>query len=177
MAGWRAGPRPMAVVGLIAAFAAVAVGIAPSGTGFALPGPVETTANQGLWLRESAAGGVLRGLELRRCSHQLYLRGAGDDDDEADAEEGGNEEGEMEDAEAEEDEDDPDAGPMTITKAIRQVRRRGCYLPIGRQIRKRLALELTQSHACRSSITRGTTMGWPKVSRKFAKRWSAVRPS
>ena len=113
------------LLGLIAAFAAVAVGVAPSGAGV-IPSPTGTAALQGLWLREGAAGrvGDVRGLvpALRRCSLQLYLRGAGEDDDEAGEADGGGDAGEMEDGEAGEDEEDSDAGPMTITKAIRQVR-------------------------------------------------------
>lgn len=115
------------LLGLIAAFAAVAVGVAPSGAGV-IPSPTGTAALQGLWLREGAAErvgdvrGLVPALRCRRCSPQLYLRGAGDDDDEAGEADGGDDAVGMEDGEAGEDEEDSDAGPMTITKAIRQVR-------------------------------------------------------
>jgi len=67
-----------------------------------------------------AVGNYGEMMQLRRCSHQLHLRG-GDDEDEgeaADEAEGGAEEG---DGEGEK-EEDSDAGPMTLTKAIKQVR-------------------------------------------------------
>jgi len=71
------------------------------------------------------AGGVwsvvLQGSALRRYSDQLFLRGAGDDDEEEAADDEDKEEAEEGDA-GKAEEEDPDAGPMTITKAIRQVR-------------------------------------------------------
>jgi len=66
---------------------------------------------------DGAGSVAMQGRASRRCSHQLFLRGAGDDEEEA----GGDEEAADEDEAEAEEEDDPDAGPMTITKAIRQV--------------------------------------------------------
>ena len=79
---------------------------------------------------------ALTGDPLRQCSHQLHLRGGddGDEDEEGggDAEDAaggasGEEEGGGDEEAAGGDEEggaeDPDAGPMTITKAIKQVQR------------------------------------------------------
>ena len=68
---------------------------------------------------------ALPGVPLRQCSPQLHLRGGDDGDDEEEAGGGDDEQdaaaGEEEGGDEGEDEEDADAGPMTITKAIKQV--------------------------------------------------------
>lgn len=106
---------------LVAVLAATLVaGCAPISTGAAGVGAVPPLLRA--LAREHAAGPLGRGLR-GRCSPQLHLRGAGDDEEEGGEEEAAGEDAGDEGNEGEEggDEDDPDAGPMTITKAIRQV--------------------------------------------------------
>lgn len=70
---------------------------------------------------------ALTGDPLRQCSHQLHLRGGDDGDEEegggGDAEDAAEEAVEEDAAGGDEEggKEDPDAGPMTITKAIKQV--------------------------------------------------------
>jgi len=109
---------------LVAALLAVcAVGLAQGSCSVLSGDAARAPAALALRARGDAAGAwsvVLQGSALRRYSHQLFLRGAGDDDEEEAADDEEKEEAEEGDA-GEAEEDDPDAGPMTITKAIRQV--------------------------------------------------------
>jgi hypothetical protein len=73
---------------------------------------------------------ALTGDPLRQCSHQLHLRGGDDGDEEEeggggaeDAAGGGGGDAEAGGGDEEGGAEDPDAGPMTIIKAIKQVQR------------------------------------------------------
>jgi hypothetical protein len=104
--------------------AAVLLVVCASGTqGLSVPAEA-APALRAARVQAAEVGGLQSaGLALRRCSQQLYLRGAGDDDEEA-AEEGGAEdeaEADGEEGEGDGDKEDSDEGPMTITKSIKQV--------------------------------------------------------
>lgn len=89
-----------------------------SATGCAAVAPALRPAR----VKAAEAGGLpSAGLALWRCSQQLYLRGAGDDDEEEAAEEGGEEGGAEEDGEGDGEKEDKDEGAMTITNSIKQV--------------------------------------------------------
>jgi hypothetical protein len=182
------GAHLLLVVGLVAVLSATFVaGFAPAGAAAAGVGAAPPLLRA--FAREHDAGQLGRGLlRVRACSPQLHLRGAGDDE-----EDGGEEAAEGEEAgdegdggEEGGDEDDPDAGPMTITKAIRQVGRQ-CLAPV---LLPPSWAQLVPGHRgpsdpgfllsalwCRCSTTRGTTTGWRRGSRRFARRSSAARPS
>ncbi len=172
---------------LVAVLAATLVaGCAPISTGAAGVGAVPPLLRA--LAREHAAGPLGRGLR-GRCSPQLHLRGAGDDEEEGGEEEAAGEDAGDEGNEGEEggDEDDPDAGPMTITKAIRQVGSRPAgpvALPpsSGGQVAPGRCSPLVPGSVLtalwrRCSTTRGTTMGWRRGSRRWSRLSSAARPS
>ena len=112
----------------LAVFAAVLlVVLAPGSQAFKAAGPAHSSAlvlrvarGEAAWEKRVAVSG----LTLQGNLPRLYLRGGGDEDVEAE-EDGGEEEAKEGDQGEDEGEDgkidDPDAGPMTITKAIKEV--------------------------------------------------------
>ena len=126
----RAGPASTAPLYAVALFFVIAAGFAQGLTttwGAASVAP-SLVLRSGAGLEVAEQGRVLLpSLALRRCMQQLHLRGGDDEEEEGagsaedkeDGEDGGDGEGGNSDAN-----DDPDSGPMTITKAIRQVRHR-----------------------------------------------------
>ena len=113
---WGASTAPVVAAALLAAVFAIGCAQALSVDGGAARCALGLRARTAAPRPPLPVALALTGDPLRQCSHQLHLRG-GDDGDE---EEGGG--GDAEDAAGEAGgAEDPDAGPMTITKAIKQV--------------------------------------------------------
>jgi hypothetical protein len=131
---WGASTAPVVAAALLAAVFAIGCAQALSVDGGAARCALGLRARTAAPRPPLPVALALTGDPLRQCSHQLHLRGGDDGDEEegggGDAEDaageaGGEEEGGGEEDAAGGDEEggaeDPDAGPMTITKAIKQV--------------------------------------------------------